>query len=144
MESNASGVFACGDAAEWRNRIYGVVPAAREQAVVAASNMVNPGSVRYGGTIPSVRLKVGSCASAILSPKVVPIRRLITPTRKKARRSEQWYWVKKPQVEVLVKSKVAATSIIDELLKACTRTQRSIEGHYPGRLVKLVREPEFG
>ncbi len=58
MESNASGVFACGDAAEWRNRIYGVVPAAREQAVVAASNMVNPGSVRYGGTIPSVRLKV--------------------------------------------------------------------------------------
>ena len=115
MESNASGVFACGDAAEWRNRIYGVVPAAREQAVVAASNMVNPGSVRYGGTIPSVRLKVGSCASAILSPK-----------------------------EVLVKSKVAATSIIDELLKACTRTQRSIEGHYPGRLAKLVREPEFG
>lgn len=83
MESNASGVFACGDAAEWRNRIYGVVPAAREQAVVAASNMVNPGSVRYGGTIPSVRLKVGSCASAILSPK-----------------------------EVLVKSKVAATSMM--------------------------------
>jgi len=40
IESNASGVFACGDAVERRNRIYGVVPAAREQAVVAASKKV--------------------------------------------------------------------------------------------------------
>lgn len=58
MRTSAPDVFACGDAAEWRGRIYGVVPAAREQAEAAAANMVEPGSVRYGGTVPAVRLKV--------------------------------------------------------------------------------------
>jgi nitrite reductase (NADH) large subunit len=58
MRTGTPGVFACGDAAEWRGRIYGVVPAAREQAEVAAVNMYEEGSARYGGTVPAVRLKV--------------------------------------------------------------------------------------
>ncbi len=58
MGTGSPGLFACGDVAEWRGRIYGVVPAAREQAEVAAANMYAEGSARYGGTIPAVRLKV--------------------------------------------------------------------------------------
>ncbi len=58
MATDAPDVFACGDVAEWRGIVYGVVPAAREQAEVAAANMVDPGSARYGGTVPAVRLKV--------------------------------------------------------------------------------------
>ncbi|MGY4706151.1 NAD(P)/FAD-dependent oxidoreductase [Candidatus Bipolaricaulota sp. J31] len=58
MGTGAPGIFACGDVAEWRGRVYGVVPAAREQAGVAAANMYAEGSARYGGTIPAVRLKV--------------------------------------------------------------------------------------
>ncbi|MEM1552662.1 MAG: NAD(P)/FAD-dependent oxidoreductase, partial [Candidatus Bathyarchaeia archaeon] len=52
------GVYAAGDVAEWQGRVYGIVPAAREQALVAAQNMVEPQSARYQGTNPAQRLKV--------------------------------------------------------------------------------------
>ncbi|MBC7318266.1 NAD(P)/FAD-dependent oxidoreductase [Candidatus Bipolaricaulota bacterium] len=58
METSVPDVYAAGDVAEWQGRVYGIVPAAREQALVAAQNMVEPGSARYQGTNPSQRLKV--------------------------------------------------------------------------------------
>ena len=57
MRTSAPGVFAAGDAAEHRGRIYGIIPAAFEQARVAAYNMLGQDKP-YGGTIPSNTLKV--------------------------------------------------------------------------------------
>lgn len=58
LRTTAPDVYAAGDAAEWRGRSYGIIPAAREQAEVAARNMVEPGTATYTGTIPTNRLKV--------------------------------------------------------------------------------------
>ncbi len=58
LETSALGIYAAGDVAEWQGQVYGVVPAAREQGLVAAQNMVEPGSARYRGTKPVQRLKV--------------------------------------------------------------------------------------
>ncbi len=58
LETSVLGVYAAGDAAEWQGKVYGTVSAAREQALSAAQNMVEPGSARYGGTAPVQRLKV--------------------------------------------------------------------------------------
>ncbi len=58
LATSAPGVYACGDVAEWQGKVYGIVPAAREQGRVAVANMVEPGSVRYRGTVVQNRLKV--------------------------------------------------------------------------------------
>lgn len=58
LATSAPDIYAAGDVAEWEGRVYGIIPAAREQGDVAARNMVEPGSVRYAGTTPSNKLKV--------------------------------------------------------------------------------------
>jgi len=58
LATSAPGIYACGDVAEWQGKVYGIVPAAREQGQVAAANMVEPGSARYRGTMVQNRLKV--------------------------------------------------------------------------------------
>jgi len=57
MRTSAPAIFAAGDVAEHRNRIYGIIPAAFEQARVAASNMLGQDR-EYAGTIPFNTLKV--------------------------------------------------------------------------------------
>jgi len=57
MRTSAPGIFAAGDAAEHRGRIYGIIPAAFEQARVAAYNILGQ-EMPYGGTMPSNTLKV--------------------------------------------------------------------------------------
>jgi nitrite reductase (NADH) large subunit len=51
-------VFAAGDVAEFRGRVYGIIPPSIDQARVAAANMVSPGSATYGGSLPATTLKV--------------------------------------------------------------------------------------
>lgn len=58
MQTSAEDVFAAGDAAEFAGRVYGIIPAAIEQARVAAANMVAPGSQAYSGTLAATTLKV--------------------------------------------------------------------------------------
>ncbi len=66
LRSSAADVYAAGDAAEFKGRVYGIIPAAIEQAQVAAANMVadpstssgRGGSTTYSGTIPANTLKV--------------------------------------------------------------------------------------
>ena len=58
LATSAPGIYACGDVAEWQGKVYGIVPAAREQGGVAAANMVESGSARYRGTVVQNRLKV--------------------------------------------------------------------------------------
>ena len=71
LQTSAEDIFAVGDAAEFEGRVYGIIPAAIEQAGVAAANMVAPGSSTYTGTIPATTLKVAGAELASLGECVV-------------------------------------------------------------------------
>ncbi|MCS7282382.1 MAG: FAD-dependent oxidoreductase [Anaerolineae bacterium] len=58
LQTSAPDIYAAGDVAEANGIVYGIVPAAIEQARVAAANLVSPGSAVYRGTIPTTTLKV--------------------------------------------------------------------------------------
>lgn len=58
MRTSAEGVYAAGDVAEYDGEAWQIIPAAVNQARVAAANIVEPGSMKYGGTVPSTTLKV--------------------------------------------------------------------------------------
>jgi nitrite reductase (NADH) large subunit len=58
MRTSADDVYAAGDVTEYNREVWCIIPAALEQARVAGANMVNPGSMTYGGTVPSTTLKV--------------------------------------------------------------------------------------
>ena len=57
METNITHIYAAGDVAEHKGRIYGIWPAAQRQGVIAGSNMAG-GNEMYMGTVPSTSLKV--------------------------------------------------------------------------------------
>ncbi|NLE43961.1 MAG: NAD(P)/FAD-dependent oxidoreductase [Chloroflexi bacterium] len=59
LRSSHADVYAAGDAAEFEGTVYGIIPAAIEQARVAAANMVREEAARYHGTLPSTTLKIG-------------------------------------------------------------------------------------
>jgi nitrite reductase (NADH) large subunit len=58
MRTSVDHVYAAGDVAEYDGEMWCIIPAAVDQARVAAANMVNPGSATYHGTVPSTTLKV--------------------------------------------------------------------------------------
>ncbi|MGQ3684359.1 MAG: NAD(P)/FAD-dependent oxidoreductase [Candidatus Loosdrechtia sp.] len=57
METNVSGIYAAGDVAEHKDRLYGIWPAAQRQGVVAGINIAGGNEV-YTGTVPCTTLKV--------------------------------------------------------------------------------------
>ncbi len=58
LRTSATDVYAAGDVAEFEGTIYGIIPAATDQAQVASANMVASGSATYNGTIPATTLKI--------------------------------------------------------------------------------------
>ena len=58
LGSSVPDVYAAGDVAEFNGIVYGIIPAAIEQAQVAAANMVASGSAVYQGTVPTTSLKI--------------------------------------------------------------------------------------
>ena len=58
MRTSVDHVYAAGDVAEYDGEMWCIIPAAVDQARVAAANMVQPGSATYQGTVPSTTLKV--------------------------------------------------------------------------------------
>lgn len=58
LRTSAADVYAAGDVAEFDGRVYGIVPAAIEQARVAAAHMAGDESATYQGTVPFTTLKV--------------------------------------------------------------------------------------
>jgi nitrite reductase (NADH) large subunit len=58
LHTSAEDVFAAGDAAEFGGLVYGIIPAAMEQARAAATNMIHDRTVTYTGTVPSTTLKI--------------------------------------------------------------------------------------
>jgi len=65
LRTSEDDIYAAGDVAEFRGRVYGIIPAALEQARVAAANMLGREQAEYQGTIPSNVLQVMGidCAS---------------------------------------------------------------------------------
>jgi nitrite reductase (NADH) large subunit len=57
METKIKGIFAAGDVAEHRGRVYGIWPASQRQGEVAGVNMAG-GNALYRGTVVSNTLKV--------------------------------------------------------------------------------------
>ncbi len=66
LATSVPGVYAAGDVAEWRGRVYGIIPAARDQAHAAAANIVEHGALRYEGSTPLNTLKVAGVDLAVL------------------------------------------------------------------------------
>ncbi len=58
LRSSADGVYAVGDAAEFEGKVYGIIPAALEQARIAATNIMEEEHTVYTGTIPSNTLDI--------------------------------------------------------------------------------------
>jgi nitrite reductase (NADH) large subunit len=58
LRTSAADVYAAGDVAEFDDVVYGIIPAAIEQARAAAANMIDDQSLNYTGTIPATTLKV--------------------------------------------------------------------------------------
>jgi len=70
LRTSAGDIYAAGDAAEFQGQVYGIIPAALEQAKVAALNMLGE-EATYQGTVPSNTLQVVGidCASiGIIQP----------------------------------------------------------------------------
>jgi nitrite reductase (NADH) large subunit len=58
LQTSANDVYATGDVAEYEGKVYGIIPAAEEQARIAAINMLEKDKHIYKGTIPSNTLKI--------------------------------------------------------------------------------------
>jgi nitrite reductase (NADH) large subunit len=58
MRTSAEDVFAAGDVAEFKGKVYGIIPPAIEQAEIAAANMIDVGSEVYTGTLTTTTLEV--------------------------------------------------------------------------------------
>jgi nitrite reductase (NADH) large subunit len=58
MQTSVNGVYAAGDVAEFEGRVYGIIPAALEQANMAAMNILEKEGRVYEGTFPSNTLKI--------------------------------------------------------------------------------------
>jgi nitrite reductase (NADH) large subunit len=58
LRASAPDVYAAGDAAEFEGVVYGIIPAAIEQARSVAGQMTGNGAQPYGGTTPSTTLKI--------------------------------------------------------------------------------------
>ncbi|HCJ67296.1 MAG TPA: NAD(P)/FAD-dependent oxidoreductase [Elusimicrobia bacterium] len=57
LRTSQTDIYACGDCAGFQGKIYGIIPAAIDQAKIAAQNVLGKNST-YAGTIPSNTLKV--------------------------------------------------------------------------------------
>ncbi len=58
LETSIQDIYAAGDIAEHRGKVYGIIPPSIEQAKVAAQNMMKPRSVKYTGSKLSTSIKV--------------------------------------------------------------------------------------
>jgi nitrite reductase (NADH) large subunit len=58
LQTSSNDVYAAGDVAEFKGRVYGIIPAAIDQAKIAAMNMVEEERQVYKGTMLSNTLKI--------------------------------------------------------------------------------------
>jgi nitrite reductase (NADH) large subunit len=85
MRTSAEDIFAAGDIAEYEGKIHGIIPPAMDQAAVAAANMIEPGSERYEGTLPTTTLEVAGARVTSLGeyePGEVKLHQIVRHTDK--------------------------------------------------------------
>lgn len=58
LQTSVNDVYAAGDVAEFEGRVYGIIPAAMEQAKIVAMNMLKKEKQIYKGTTPTNNLKI--------------------------------------------------------------------------------------
>ena len=58
LRTSAPDVYAAGDTAEFQGTVYGIIPAAIEQARAVAGQMTGGSNSAYDGTVPSTTLKI--------------------------------------------------------------------------------------
>jgi len=58
LQTSEHDIYAAGDVAEFEGGVYGIIPAALDEAKVAALNMLKGNTTVYKGTIPSNTLKI--------------------------------------------------------------------------------------
>jgi nitrite reductase (NADH) large subunit len=58
LQTSVNDVYAAGDVAEFDGLVFGIIPAALEQAKIAALNMLETENHVYDGTVPSNTLKI--------------------------------------------------------------------------------------
>jgi nitrite reductase (NADH) large subunit len=58
LRTSVDGIYASGDVAEFEEKVYGIIPAAIEQAKIAATNIIGKEPQRYTGTVVSNTLRV--------------------------------------------------------------------------------------
>jgi nitrite reductase (NADH) large subunit len=58
LQTSSPDVYAAGDVCEFEGKIYGIIPAALDQAKIAAANLLGKEEKVYKGTVPSNTLKI--------------------------------------------------------------------------------------
>lgn len=58
LETSEKNVFAVGDCIEYKNQIWGIIPACMEQSKIVAASVVGTKNVEYEGTTPKNTLKI--------------------------------------------------------------------------------------
>ncbi len=58
LETSAEDVFAVGDCIEYKNQIWGIIPACIEQSKIVANSVLENKTLEYVGTVPKNTLKI--------------------------------------------------------------------------------------
>ncbi len=58
LETNIKDIFAVGDCIEYKNQIWGIIPACMEQSKIVAASVLGVKKVKYEGTTPKNTLKI--------------------------------------------------------------------------------------
>jgi len=58
LETSAEDIYAVGDCIEYKNQIWGIIPACIEQSKIVASSVLGKKNLEYHGTVPKNTLKI--------------------------------------------------------------------------------------
>jgi len=58
METSEKEIYAVGDCIEYKNQVWGIIPACMEQSKIAAASIIGSQKVEYEGTTPKNTLKI--------------------------------------------------------------------------------------
>jgi nitrite reductase (NADH) large subunit len=95
MRTSVPHVWAAGDAAEFQGVVWGIIPAAMEQAPVAAAGILGDAAAVYRQTVPQNTLKVAgvnltSIGKAILEPAEEALHRVVAKADDERLRYEKY------------------------------------------------------
>jgi len=58
LETSAENIYAVGDCIEYKNQIWGIIPACIEQSKIVAASVLGKKTLEYNGTVPKNTLKI--------------------------------------------------------------------------------------